>query len=261
MNIHRIKISLLHSWYHLQHSMETWVDLFWNSSLQMLVFAFIALSLSGSTDPAHGGYMIAGLVFWNIIWSAQYGITVGVLWEIWSHSFSSLFISPLTFEEFLIGQAISSFIKAIVAVLVTSVIGAVVYHFSLLAFGWMLPIYFMELFLFGLAMGMIVLSLIFRWGTDVQSLSWSIVFLVQPFGAVFYPIAVLPTQIRWIAYGFPTSYVFETIRGQLTTGAVNSNYLLIATGINVIYLVVSYFLLRQTYLISKRTGAFARLEG
>lgn len=261
MSIKRIKVSVLHTWFHAQHSMETWVDLFWNSSLQMLVFAFIAVAFGQSGDPLHGTYMIAGLVFWNIIWSAQYGITVGTLWEIWSRSFSSLFISPLTFEEFLIGQAISSSIKAVIAMTVTATIGAVIYNFSLLSVGWMLPIYFLELFVFGLGMGMFVLSLIFRWGTDVQSLSWSIVFLVQPFGAVFYPIETLPAQIRWVAYGIPTSYIFETIRGQLRDGHINVNNLVMATILNVVYLSVGYLLLKTTYMTSKKTGKFARLEG
>lgn len=261
MSIKRIKVSILHTWFHAQHSMETWVDLFWNSSLQMLVFAFIAVAFAEGNDPLHGSYMIAGLVFWNIIWSAQYGITVGVLWEIWSRSFSSMFISPLTFEEFLIGQAVSSAVKAVIAVGVTALIGTLIYHFSLLVFGWMLVIYFIELFVFGLAMGMLVLSLIFRWGTDVQSLSWSIVFLVQPFGAVFYPIQTLPVQIRWVAYGIPTSYIFETIRGQLRDGSINTQYLVIATLINVIYLVVGYLILRATHNGSKQSGKFARLEG
>jgi ABC-2 type transport system permease protein len=261
MNSNRIKISLLHTVYHLTHSMETWVDLFWNSSLQMLVFGFLAVAFAKAQNPLYGTYMIAGLVFWNIIWSAQYGITVGVLWEIWSRSFSSLFITPLTLEEFLVGQAISGAIKGLASLLITAVIGAVVYKFSLLTFGWFLPIYFLELFLFGVSAGMFVLSLIFRWGTQVQSLSWAIVFLIQPFGAVFYPVTVLPEQIRWIAYLFPTTYVYETIRGQIANGSVNIPYLGIATLVNLVYFFVSYWFLRITHEASKRSGAFARLEG
>jgi ABC-2 type transport system permease protein len=257
MKSKRVLASLLHSWYHMTHTMETWVDLFWNSSLQMLVFAFIA---TGFADPLQGTYIVVGLVFWNIIWSAQYGITVGVLWEIWSQSLSSLFISPLTLEEFLAGQAISGVVKACIAVLVTSVIGGLIYHFSLAVFGWELVIYFIELFLFGIAMGMIVLSLIFKWGIDVQSFSWSIVYLIQPFGAVFYPISTLPSQIRWVAYGIPTAYIFETIRGQLKNGRVNWEYIGIATVLNIVYLLVSYFLLKKSFFASKRSGAFARLE-
>lgn len=261
MNSKRIGVSLLHTWYHAQHSMETWVDIFWNSALQMVVFAFIAVAFANQQNPMLGMYMVAGLVFWNVIWAAQYGLTVGVLWEIWSKSFSNMFITPLTFEEFIVGQALSSVVKGIASVLVSAAIGGLIFHFSLAVFGWYIVIYFLELFCFGLAAGMFVLSLIFRFGVDVQSFSWSIVFLVQPFGAVFYPVSVLPEQIRWIAYGIPTTYVFEALRGQMLTGNVDLSYLWTATWLNGIYFLVSYAILHGTYVASKKSGAFARLEG
>lgn len=261
MNLNRIKISVLHTWYHFRHSMETWVDVFWNSALQMFVFSFIAVAFAGTSNELYGSYIVAGMILWNIVWAAEYAFTIGILWEIWSHSLSTLFITPLTLDEFLTGQAISGFIKAFAAVLVTALIGFFVFDFSILSLGWPLIIYFLELFLFGCAAGMIVLSLIFRWGTDVQSLAWSLVFLVQPFGAVFYPVDILPSQIRWIAYGVPTTYVFETVRAQLAHGTVNGSYLITGTLLNLVYLILSYLFLKTTFNASKKSGALARMEG
>lgn len=261
MSIHRIKVSVLHTWYHFLHSMETWVDVFWNSALQMFVFSLVAVAFSGTSGNLYGAYLIVGMILWNIVWSAEYAITIGVLWEIWSHSLSTLFITPLTLEEFLLGHAVSAFIKAIASVFITATIGAFIFHFSLLTLGLAFTIYFLELFVFGFAAGLIVLSLIFRWGTDVQSLAWSLVFLVQPFGAVFFPVEVLPAQIRWVAFLLPTTYIFETIRGQIRNGNINTNYLIIGTIVNLIYLVLSYLFLRATFSAAKKSGKFARMEG
>lgn len=260
MSVHRISIVLLHTWYHFTHSMETWVDVFWNSALQMLVFSFLALTFNKGANEFAGVYVIVGMIFWNVIWTAQYSLTVGVLWEIWSKSFSSMFISPLTFEEFLIGNAISGIIKAAVAVGVTAIIGYSIYQFSIFIFGWVLALYFVEFLIFGWASGMLVLSLILRFGVDVQSLSWSIVFLVQPFGAVFYPASALPPSIRWVAWGFPTTYLFESMRQQVRLGSINWEFIGIGTILNIVYLVSSYLLLRFTHNASKRSGAFARME-
>ena len=102
MSIKRIKTAILHSWYHFRHSMETWVDVFWNSALQMLVFSFIAAAFVGTTNELYGAYIVVGMILWNIVWSAEYAMTIGVLWEIWSHSLSTLLISPLTLEDFLL---------------------------------------------------------------------------------------------------------------------------------------------------------------
>ncbi len=241
--------------------MEQWVDLFWNSALQMLVFVFIASSLARSGNGAQAASIVVGMIFWNIVWTGQYAIAVGALWEIWSRSFSSLFVTPLSINEFLIGQMISGFIKSLAAFTVTAMIGYFLYHFSVFSFGFMLPIYYLELLIFSWAAGFIVLSLIFRWGTDVQALSWALVFLVQPFGGVFYSVSVFPQSIRWITYLFPTRFVFESMRYQLVTGMVDWQQLLVGALVNVAFLAVSFVIFQRSLASAKRSGAFARMEG
>lgn len=259
MNGQRIKTILLHTWYHFTHSMETWADLFWIPILQLLVFVFIASSLGGGGE-VQARAMILGMIFWNIIGVGQYAIAVGALWEIWSKSFSSLFITPLTLEEFLVGQMISSLFKSFLAFGLSAVVGFWLYQFSIFTFGWMLPVYIVELLIFSWAAGMLVLSLIFRFGPDVQALSWSFVYLIQPIGAVFYPVAVLPTSLQWIARTLPTTYVFEAMRHELQSGQVDTANLVVATILNILYFVVGYVVLRWSFWRAQRTGAFARME-
>ncbi len=260
MSIHRLKVVLVHTWYHFFHSTETLVDVFWNPAIQLWVYALIALSFVRSGDPRGIAVMI-GMIYWNVIWVGEYAITVGALWEIWSRSFSSMFITPLTMEEYIAGQMISGTIKSLLAVAMSSLIAFVLYQFSIFSLGWMNIIYILELLVFSWAIGLIVLSLIFRFSTQVQSLSWALVFLVQPFGAVFYPVTVLPEQIRWIAYGLPATYVFETIRAQVTNGSIDWHALATAALLNLIWFTCGWVIFQLTYKEAKRSGAFARLEG
>lgn len=261
MSIQRINIVLLHTWYHFTHSMESWVDLLWNPVLQMIVFIFIASSFVKSGNEHQAASLILGMIFWNVIWVGQYAIAVGALWEIWSRSFSSLFITPLTMGEFLVGQMVSGFFKSLTAFAMAAVIGSWLFGFSVFSFGLMLPLYYFELLVFSWAAGFLVLSLIFRYGTEVQALSWALIFLVQPFGAVFYPISILPDGARWVAYLIPTSYVFESMRGQLQSGTIDWLSLLAATISNVLYLIVGYVVFKRSFDSAKRSGAFARMEG
>jgi ABC-2 type transport system permease protein len=240
--------------------METWVDLLWNPMLQIWVYALIALSFS-KTQDLRGLYVVVGMIFWNIIWIGQYSITVGALWEIWARSFSSMFISPLSMEEFIVGQMISGTIKAILTVGVSAVIGYLLYQFSIFSLGWPLIIYFFELLIFSWAIGVLVLSLIFRYSTQVQSLSWAIVFLVQPFGAVFYPVTILPVSVRWISYGLPVTYVFETMRAQLAHGTIDWHAVLVGGALSIIWFIVGWNVFQYAYRQAKISGAFARLEG
>lgn len=125
----------------------------------------------------------------------------------------------------------------------------------------MLPLYFIECLVFSWATGLMVLSLIFRYSTQVQSLSWALIFLVQPFGAVFYPITVLPESVRWISFGLPVTYVFETIRAQIQRGSIDWQALQYATGLNIVWFVLGWVIFTRTYAASKKNGSFARLEG
>ncbi len=260
MSSNRLKIVLIHTWYHFWHSTETWVDIFWNPFIQTWIYVLIAASFAQAGDQ-RGLFVIVGMIFWQIVWVGQYAICVGALWEIWSRSFSSLFISPLSMGEYIVGQMISGAVKSLLAVGMTSVVAFFLYHFSIFSIGWMLPIYYLELLIFSWATGLMVLSLIFRFSTQVQSLSWALIFLVQPFGAVFYPVTVLPDSIRWIAYGFPVTYVFETIRGQITTGVTDWRALIMATVLNALWMAIGWIIFDRTYAEAKKSGSFARLEG
>ena len=233
---------------------------FWNPLIQTWIYILIAASFAQGGDQ-RGLFVIVGMIFWQIILVGQYAICVGALWEIWARSFSSLFISPLTMSEYIVGQMISGAVKSVLAVAMTSIVAFYLYHFSIFSIGWMLPIYYGELLLFSWATGFMVLSLIFRYSTQVQSLSWALIFLVQPFGAVFYPVTVLPVEIRWISYGLPVTYVFETIRTQMTSGTIDWPALGVATVVNVVWMAVGWWIFQQTYRASKRNGSFARLEG
>lgn len=260
MRIHRINIVLLHTWYHFRHSMETWVDVFWNPAVQIWVYALIALSFK-QTDSPQGLYVMIGMIFWNAIWVGEYAIAVGALWEIWAQSFSSLFITPLSMTEFIFGQMISGTIKSLLAIIVSAGIAYILYNFSIFTIGWMNAVYIIELLIFSWATGILTLSLIFRYSTQVQSLSWALVFLLQPLGAVFYPVSVLPVQIRWISYSLPITYVFESIRKQIVTGIIDWPALGIATILNIIWFIIACLVFQYTYAQSKKTGAFAKLEG
>lgn len=260
MNLKRVNTVLLHTWYHFIHSLETWVDMFWNSTLQVILFAFIANSYKGSGGEDLGVAMLLGVILWNFIWGAQYGVTIGLMWEIWTRSLTSLFITPLSLEEFLFGQMLSSIIKATVSFVVTLYAALLIFDFSLLPLGWMLVLYGLELLIFGWGIGLAILSLIFRYGQQVQAISWALVFLVQPFGAVFYPVSILPEGIRWIPYLFPTSYLFETMREQMKRGVINWQSLLYGTLINIVWFIFGYILLKWNYHKAKESGAFVRME-
>lgn len=257
-SIGRIKTSILHSFFHMSHALETWVDLLWFSLVDIFVYGFMAIFFSGFGESATT--LLIGIIMWEIVRISQYSITVGMMWEVWSRSFTTLFITPLTIWEFITGHAISGILKTIGVFILVSVIAKLAFGFNILIIGipiliWNLGI----LFIFGTATGIFVIGLILKYGTTIQSFAWGLIFLFQPFSAIFYPLNVLPPAFRAIALISPITYVMENARWQLTNNTTNVSMLITGTILSFCYMFLGILYLKLTLKAAKKSGAFARM--
>jgi ABC-2 type transport system permease protein len=254
----RIQAVMLHSWYHATHSMETWMDLLWFSFFGTLLFGFMMVFFAqGSKEVAQG--ILLGMFFWEVVRVGQYSLTISIMWEIWSKSFSSFFISPLTMTEMMIGQMIAGAVKTTIVAALVSLVSYFCFGFSIAPLGLMMIFYFICLLGFAYAAGVFITGLILRYGTDIQSLGWALIFMFQPLSAVFYPVEVLPKSIQWFAYLSPITYVMEAARAQYFRGELVGSMLLGAVISTVIYIALAWWYFISMYQRSRRTGSFARL--
>lgn len=247
--------------FHTRRSLEVLMDIFFFSVMSALVFGLIAKYITGAQVEAAKA-LVVGMALWEVVRVAQYSVTMGALWNIWSRNLSNLFTTPLSTTEFLIAQIASSVIKSLLTFIIVSVILRWAFGYDLLQLGVLnLISFFVNLCFFAFATGLIVLGLIFRYGTRIQALAWSIIFLFQPLSAVFFPVSVLPRYIQKIAYLFPSTYVFESARQALISPAFDGRQFLIAFVLNIVYTVVCLIYFNAMFKKSKETGQFARNEG
>jgi ABC-2 type transport system permease protein len=258
MSWQRIKSLLLHSWYHLHHSPEIWIDLIWFPTIQFFIFGFISRIII-TNNPTASTSMLLGFLLWEVVRIGQYCVTISMMWEVWSHSFSTMFVSPLKMKEFMVAQIISGTIKTLFVILCLSALSNVIFHFPIWKLGPMLLVYIASLLIFAFGAGMFISGLIIKFNTGIQSLAWGLIYLFQPFSAVFYPVQALPAVVQPIAYLSPITYVAEAARYQLASGSINWQYVWISFGIGSIYLLLSTLFLNHMFTTAKRSGAFARL--
>lgn len=260
MHWFRVKAVVLHASHHLLHSVETWMDIFWFPMLQAFVFGGLAVYLSQLQGNDSGRYIVMGIILWYAMEAGSYSIAVGTLWEVWAHSFSSLFVSPLTIEEFIAGHMIFGLFKQIATVTVLSIVGYVTFHFSIFSLGISLPVHLLLLILFGNVIGMFTLGIILRFGTRLQSLAWGLIYIIQPVVGVFYPISVLPEWMRMVARLLPPTYVFESARSAVEFGKPLWGNLGIAAVLILCYIILSYRFMKSMWEWARTTGALARME-
>jgi ABC-2 type transport system permease protein len=112
-------------------------------------------------------------------------------------------------------------------------------------------------------MGIFVSAIIFRLGPSGEWLGWPLPLVLSVFSGVYYPISTLPPSLQIVAKLMPPCYVFESIRGALSTGAFSGELvinLLIGASLAIIYLLIVYRFFMTIYRHNLRSGAIARFN-
>jgi ABC-2 type transport system permease protein len=242
--------------------MEVIFDLGLFTLINVLIFGYVSLWLAGTANREGAYYLLLGMILWQIVYTNQYSVSVGCLWNVWSRNLSNMFVAPLSIGEHMAAFLVSGVIKTLLIFLLTAALSIVAFHFNVFDLGALnLTIYFVNLTMFAWTLGIIILGLIFCYGMRMQAFAWGIAFLFQPLTAAYYPVKVLPPALQAFAYALPPTYVFEAARLNWSTGVSDWNMIATAMVLNVVYLVVAIWIFSFLFKRSKESGQFARNEG
>lgn len=259
MNLHRVWAIMMQEFYITLHSIETINDIFFIALINFLLFGFLSSYLLGFHNTQTGQFLIMGMLLWEIVRIVQYSISVGSLWNIWSRNLSNLFISPLSIIEYLTAHTLSGIVKGLLVFGMASIAAIIVFHFNIYSLGLLnLLFIIINLICFSFATGIILLGIIFKYGTRVQALTWAIIPILQPITAVFYPVHILPLPLQFFAYLFPITFVFEAARANIITNQFQWSLLGTSLAENILYITIAVFTFKRLFQSAKMTGQFAR---
>jgi ABC-2 type transport system permease protein len=120
--------------------------------------------------------------------------------------------------------------------------------------GFPLVLFFFNLIVMGWAIGLLVVSLVLRYGLGAESLAWVAIFAVVPFSGVYYPIATLPGWLQPVAFLLPASHVFEGMRAIMIDDVVRWDLLATAGALNALYLGAGFAAFLLTFQRARRSG-------
>ena len=191
--------------------------------------------------------IISGILLWIMTWRGQYEITVNFLDELWNKNLINVFAAPVKLSEWVTSVIIIGIVKAIISITFASGVAYLFYKVNFFSYGFqMLPIILL-LIMSGWWVGFIVAGVILRFGTRVQTLAWTAVWLISPFSAIYYPLSALPVWAQTVAKFVPTSYMFEAAREIIKTGYLDGNKIYISLGLNLIYLILALIFLQKSF--------------
>ena len=252
----RVGAMVLRYTYLLRGSWPRIVELAYWPTIQMILWGFISqFFLTHSTWVAEAaGVLIAAVLLWDVLFRGQLGVSISFLEEMWSRNLASLFVTPLRPYELIVAILGVSLIRTLIGVIPASLLAIVLYHYSVFDLGLPLLAFFINLLVMGWAMGLVISSLILRFGLGAESLAWVAVFLVAPLSGIYYPITVLPEWLQPVSWALPSTYVFEGMRTVMFEGVFRVDYLWRAAALNLVYMAVGTAVFLRTFQIARRDG-------
>ncbi len=238
--VRRIGALVLRHLYVLRGSWPRLVELAYWPTMQIIIWGFMTefLATNSSWVAQAFGVLLSAVLLWDVLFRSQLGFSFSFLEEIWARNLASLYVSPLRPFEHVLALMAMSVIRTFVGVLPAALLAIWLYRYSVFDLGLPLLAFFVNLMVMGWAMGLLITALILRYGQGAENLAWTLLFLLAPLSAVYYPVTVLPAWVQAISWALPSTYVFEGMRAVMIGHIFRTDLFVAAALINLVYLVV-----------------------
>ncbi len=262
MKPYRIGAVVVRHAYEARHNLDRVTDTLYWPVMDIIVWGFFTLYLARDNrlQPGLVSFLLGGVILWGMFRSFQRDMAAGFLAELWSRNLVNLFSTPLTVSEYMTGLIAVNLIKALLGTLAAGLVAWLCYSYDIFpVFPALLP-FMLNLVLFGLAVGIVITGLIFRYTMRIQGLTWSFTALLMPLSCVFYPVRSLPKTLRLLALILPTSHAFEGMRQAMAGGGFSAGHFVWGAALNAIYMVLALFFFRLMFASAQSRGLLVKLE-
>jgi len=260
-SVTRVRAMVLRYVYLWRASWPRVLDMAYWPTVQLLTWGFMQAYLVQANVVANrnlpgmaAGALIGAVLLWDILLRGQQGFSFSFLEEMWSRNLANLLMSPLRISEFVVSLMIMSFIRLIIGVVPVTILAIVFFGFNLWGLGVALAAFFVVLMLFAWSVGLFVCGVLMRMGMGAENLVWSLMFVVQPLGCVYFPVSVLPRWLQAICWTLPPTYVFEGLRGLLFDHVLRWDLMLTGFAIDIVLFALAAWAFARLLASARRAG-------
>lgn len=258
----RVGAMMLRYVYVLRSSGFRLVEIIYWPIVQLFTWGFLQTYLvkaqagrpPGGMEVAAGA-LVGGVLLLDILLRAQQGFSFSFLEEMWSRNLANLLMSPLRMSEFAVALMAMSFVRLTISTLPVSFLAIWLFGFNLWSLGLALGAFFAILLLFAWTVGLFISGLLLRYGMGAESLVWALMFAIQPLGAVYYPVSVLPPLVQPISWLLPPTYVFEGLRALLLDHVARWDLMAQGFALDVLLFLLAGLLFSRLLNSARRAGA------
>jgi len=247
----------------IRRSIGRMFGLFFFATFELFLWGFITVWLRDlAPKDARIDFvflLLTGLLFWDLFIRAQQSFSISFLEDVWSRNIMNFFATPVAMKEFIAGLALISLVQGFLTFIYIGGLAVLLYALDIWALGFYMIPFFMNIFVFGWALGLIAIGLLLRFGPAFEILAFFIPMMFLPFSAVYYPVSVFPEFIQQAAFFLPTMHLFEGMRQVLTQEVFPLSDVLWATGLNILYFALGLAFFLWMVRVARKKGLIARL--
>ena len=260
-SLRRVRALIRRHAYLLLKSWPRLVSMMYYPTVTMVLWAFVTIYLAPTNAFLRDapGFFLGAVLLWDVLFRGQLGVSLTFIEEMYARNVGNLFVSPLRLYELIAGQLAMSVLRALVGVGGACLFAWLLFRYSIFSLGLPLIAFFVNLLVFGWAIGLAVSAMILRWGLGAEELAWAAMFLFAPVSGVYYPIDVLPHAMRAIAWALPSAYVFEGMRGVLLRHTFDWSLWQTAFVLNLVYLALGCALFRWAVGYARNRGLLLQM--
>jgi len=261
MKLYRIYALYLRHFYLIKSSFPRLLDLIYWPTIQIILWGFISKFFTMHSDFYNhtAGIILSAAILYDFLFRSSISFNMLFLEEIWSRNFTNLFIAPLKVSEIITALTATALIRTLIGVIPAVLLASPFFGVSLLDLGPSLMLLLLSLYIFGITLGLLVVSGLLRYGPAFENVAWSSLFLLAPLGCIYYPLSILPDWLQILAKTLPLVYIFEEVRSILLNNVVNYSNIISALMINFVYFTLAIFTFYSAFHEARKRGTLVNI--
>lgn len=249
---------------HLFLHMESWprlIEMLYWPIINMTTWGFTSLYfVKKYTDsPVIISTLIGSVLLLEIYLRTITNILVLFLEEVWSRNLGHLFASPLSITEYTFSLLLTALVRTVIAIVPALFLANYLFDYSILSLGTPLIYYTILLAFNACWFGLLIVSLLLRFGLAAEWMGWMSAWIIIPLVAPYYPVSILPPVLQFIAHALPATYVFESMKDHINHPDEHSLKLIAALVLNILYMLISMGTLSRAYKAARQKGGLLQM--
>jgi len=261
MRFYRIYALFLRHFYLIKSSFPRILDLIYWPTIQIILWGFISkfFTMHSEYYSNTAGVILSCAILYDFLFRTSISFNMLFLEEIWSRNFTNLFIAPLKISEIITGLTATALIRTLIGIIPAIILATPFFGVTLFKLGPSLILLFLNLYLFGITLGLLVVSGLLKYGPAFENVAWSSLFLLAPLGCIYYPLSILPDWLQILAKGLPLVYIFEEVRSILINNVVDYRNILSALVLNFIYFTSAVLIFYSAFNEARKRGTLVNI--